>query len=264
MEHGSEGMSVMITSLSFGGGKETTAMIVLIATERLARPEAILMADTGSEREETYAYLRDVTVPYCKTHGLEIQVLGPEWRTASHRADLETYCLEHQMLPSGFMRWCTHHWKLDALSKYHRQVLGASAASPVESWVGISAGEAHRAKPSMYAWEIKRFPLIEMGLTRADCEQIILAELPSLPIKSGCWFCPFQSRAQWQQMKRLDSDRFARALAIERNARPKKNGGLRYLPMFGSLEAVAAQDELPGFDEAIEAEAGCVTGACLV
>lgn len=64
-------------------------------------------------------------------------------------------------------------------------------------------------------------------------------------------------------MKRQEPDRFARALAMEANARGR-NGEAKYLPMFGPLSVVAMQDELPGFDEATEAEEGCVTGNCFV
>ena len=126
----------------------------------------------------------------------------------------------------------------------------------------ISTYEAHRAKASISAAFVKRYPLIEMSLSRADCEQIITdAGLP-VPPKSGCFFCPFQRQGQWQQQKRERPDLFARSLAIERNARPHEDGTPRYLPMFGSLERVAAQDELPGFDAATADEAACVTGSC--
>ncbi len=254
----------MKTCLSFGAGVQTTAMLVLVAEGRMPRPDAIAFADTGSEKPETYVYLRDVLLPYAESNGVTIEILGPEWRTKSYAATLEQYCLDHHMIPASFNRWCTAQYKLQALRNFHRRRLSATSAHPVESWIGISTDESRRAIPSIAADEIKRYPLIEFKLDRADCQRITEgAGLPPAP-KSGCWFCPFQRRAQWQEMKRERPEQFAGALAMERNASPKKTGGARYLPMFGSLEAVAAQDELPGFDEAIAAEGQCVTGACFV
>ena len=63
-------------------------------------------------------------------------------------------------------------------------------------------------------------------------------------------------------MKRQNPERFAVALELERNANLRRKGS--YLPMFGSLEMIASQDELPGFDEAIEMEGGCSSGSCFV
>lgn len=254
----------MKTELSFGGGGQTTSMLVLIAGGLWPRPDAILMADTGSERPETYRYLSEHTYPYATAHGLEIVILGPPWRTKSYAEDLERYCLKYHMLPATFNRWCTDKFKLAAMRRYRTKVMGATVTAPIESWIGISTDEGHRAKLSSDPTEIKRYPLIELGMSRMDCEAVIAAVgLPPVP-KSGCWFCPFRGRHEYQRLKREEPELFARALHMERNAKPNKHGKARYLPMFGSLESVAMQDEIPGFEEAMGAEAECVTGVCLV
>ena len=249
--------------LSFGAGVQTTALLVLIAEGKWPRPDAIVFADTGNEHEETYAYMADVSGPFARQHGLEIVVLGPDWRTGHYRADLETYCQEHRMLPGTWVRWCTDRYKVKPILRYLKRVMGATAESPVESWIGISMDEAKRSVPSTADYQIKRYPLIETGLSREDCEAVIRSAGLAVPPKSGCWFCPFQKQSRWHQLKREQPDLFVRALSMEGNARGR-DGGKKYLPMFGSLERIAAQDSLPGFDEAIEAEAGCVTGACFV
>lgn len=256
----------MKTCLSFGAGVQTTALLVLIATGRWPRPDAILFADTGNEHESTYRYLQEVSGPYARAHGLTVTVLGTDWRTPHYRSDLETYCKQHRMLPGTLSRWCTTTYKRVPLQHYRRRVLKATANNPVESWIGISTDESVRAARGKNDYgEIKRYPLIELGLNRSDCEDVIAAAGLAVPPKSGCWFCPFMKQSLWQQLKREDPERFARALAMERGASPNRTSGKpRYLPIFGSLERIAAQDELPGFDEAAEAEAGCVTGNCFV
>ena len=147
--------------------------------------------------------------------------------------------------------------------RYLKKVMGASAREPVEGWIGISTNESRRAVISSVDFQTKRYPLIEMGLSRDDCERIIAEAGLPVPPKSGCWFCPFQKQARWHQLKREEPDLFERALFLEGNARGK-DGSSKYLPIFGSLQRVAMQEEIPGFDEAIEAEGGCVAGACHV
>ena len=253
----------MKTCLSFGAGVQTTALLVLIAQGRWPRPDAILFADTGNENANTYAYLGEVSGPYAREHGMEIIVLGADWRTAHYRADLETYCLEHRMLPGTLVRWCTGRYKVLPILRYLKAHMGATRSAPIEVWIGISTDEARRQKPSIDPREVKRYPLIELGLSRVDCEAIIRAAGLPVPPKSGCWFCPFMKQSSWHQLKRERPDLFSRAMAMEENARGK-DGSKKYLPIFGSLERIAAQDPLPGFDEAVEAEAACVTGSCFV
>jgi hypothetical protein len=255
-------VSGLLRVLSFGGGVQTTALLVLIAEERLPRPNAIVFSDTGDEKPETYAYLTDVTAPYCAGHGMEVIVLGPEWRLPSERLTLGAYCFEHRMVPGTWARWCTHRYKIDPIKRY-REAMGVPG--PIESWIGISTDEVKRATVSTDPSEIKRYPLLELGMSRADCERAIQGAGLRIPPKSGCSFCPFQTRGAWQRMKRERPEQFAYALEMERNAAPsKKTGRPRYLPIFGPLEAIAAQDEIPGFDEVMTAEAGCVTGSCFV
>jgi len=258
-------MTQRATMLSFGAGVQTTALLVLCAEGAWPlRPDAVVFADTGDEKEATYRYLSEVAEPYAHGYGMEIVTLGPEWRAPQYSPDLETYSLGRHMVPGTFTRWCTARYKVDPLARYRKRVLGATKAKPVEAWIGISLDEARRAKDSIDPTEIKRYPLIELGLSRQDCAAVIeRAGLP-VPPKSGCWFCPFMRRGQWQQLKREQPELFARALAMERNAKPHAGGRPRYLPLFGSLEAVASQNEMPGFDALIEAEGGCVSGACFV
>jgi 3'-phosphoadenosine 5'-phosphosulfate sulfotransferase (PAPS reductase)/FAD synthetase len=234
---------------------QTTALLVLVAENGWPRPDVILFADTGGEKDGTYTYLRDVARPYAQAHGLNIHTLGAYSRSPSYRPTLQDYSLMHKMVPGTFSRWCTEHYKIRALRRAYRW-LGVT-----EEWIGMSSDEPNRLRPSTNPLVTKRYPLAEKGLTRANCAMAITnAGLP-LPPKSGCWYCPFQKRSQWQEMKRNRPGEFAQALFMERNAQGK-DGSKKYLPMFGSLESVAAQDELPGFDEAIEDEAGCVTGSC--
>lgn len=251
----------MPTSLSYGAGVQTTALLVLIATERWHRPDAILFADTEGEHDETYAYLTKVAQPYAHDHDMEIITLGGEWRTKHYRAGLEDYCIDHRMVPGTWLRWCTDRYKVKPIRRYHKKHWPGEI---VESWIGISTDEMKRARTEIRdPLERRSYPLLELGLARSDCLSIIKSAGLPTPPKSGCWFCPFKSQAQWFTLRRRRPDLFDRAHAMEKNARGK-NGEHKYLAIFGSLDRIAAQDEFPGFDEIMESEAGCVTGQCFV
>ena len=249
----------MDTLLSFGAGVQTTALLVLIATGRWPRPTAIVFADTEGEHEATYRYLRDVAEPYARGHGLEIHTLGGEWRAQSKRASLYDYAMAHKMLPAGFSRWCTHDYKITPIKHFR-----ATLSPVVETWIGISTDEVSRAIPSVDPTEIKRYPLIELGLSRTDCVATISTSGLPVPPKSGCWFCPFKGQAAWRTLKRTEPELFMRAIALERNASRTKQGKKAHLALFGSLEQIAASEEFPGFDDAIASEGACVTGSCFV
>lgn len=86
----------------------------------------------------------------------------------------------------------------------------------VESWIGISVDEATRMKPSRDAWIRHRWPLVDLGMSRADClEWMQRAGLPTPP-KSSCTFCPYHSDAQWLELKQEDPEAFQEAVEHER------------------------------------------------
>ena len=49
-------MSERALTWSYGGGTQSVAIAVLVARGRLPRPELIVMADTGHERQRTWEY----------------------------------------------------------------------------------------------------------------------------------------------------------------------------------------------------------------
>ena len=52
-------------------------------------------------------------------------------------------------------------------------------------------------------------------MTRKNCKQFIRDHNLPVPIKSGCWFCPFQRNSQWRQLRRLHPDLYEKAKILE-------------------------------------------------
>jgi hypothetical protein len=67
-------------------------------------------------------------------------------------------------------------------------------------WLGISRDEAHRMKPADVAYVVNRWPLIEMGLSRADCRAKLARWSVDAP-RSACCGCPFLSDEDWRQRR---------------------------------------------------------------
>jgi hypothetical protein len=182
--------------LSFGAGVNSTALMVLLRREGIEF-EAIF-ADTGSEWPETYQHIN-----WLQSHGWPITII-PGMRDGLYLYD---YAWQHTFLPSRHFRWCTHWHKMDPIYSF--------AKPPGTMILGIDAGEKHRANYTPVGSLDRSFPLVEAGIDRKGCEEIIRAAGIPMPRKSGCYICPFQRRGQWMELREKHPQTFARALALE-------------------------------------------------
>jgi hypothetical protein len=80
------------------------------------------------------------------------------------------------------IRSCTEHAKIKPIRAH-------VAGRTLGELVGIDAGEDHRAKDSIR-------PLVDLGIDRDGCVEIIKAEGLPVPVRSGCWHCPFMRTAE--------------------------------------------------------------------
>lgn len=254
-------MSEQLRVLSFGAGVQTTALAILNAygkVENAARD--LVFADTGGEHPATYAYIEEHFRPWAERQGVALHV-------ARHlRETLEEEALRRQMIPTIHTRWCTQNHKIRVLRRWFREH-GATRELPADVQVGISADESHRAVTGWpVSYERKRWPLCELQLTRSDCAAIIEREGLPVPPKSGCWFCPFQSQGSWKRLAYEHPDLVDRAVALEQNARYRKIDEPGLLGGRGSIVPLLSGGvQLPlGFDEQLENDEGCTSGACFV
>ena len=106
----------------------------------------------------------------------------------------------------------------------------APKAIQVEMWMGISADEAHRMKPSKDEWITNRYPLIDMNLTRAQLYNWFNIHYPgrNLP-RSACVGCPYHTNMEWKWLKENDPKSFEDAVFIDRAIReiPQLRGTLK-------------------------------------
>jgi PP-loop superfamily ATP-utilizing enzyme len=112
-------------------------------------------------------------------------------------------------------RSCTAEFKIRVIGKELKR-RGATRDNPATVGIGISVDEIHRANARRAeAHEHIEYPLLDLGIRRADIPRIVHdAGLP-LPPKSACWFCPFHRPETWAEMRRTEPELFARACALE-------------------------------------------------
>ena len=252
-----------LRSISFGGGIQSTAL-VLLAMEGRINYDVALFANVGDDSEHpgTLTWIRDVMQPLGDAVGFPIYELQRTLRDGT----VETL---HQRLTregSNFLgipirlnngmpgrRSCTADHKIKVVGKWLK-ANGASKDNKAHVAIGFSVDEIHRANPNRaQPYEIPEYPLLDMGWTRHDCEQYILTVLGGLPPRSACYFCPFHRRQTWAVLRRDEPDLFAKSVALEQhlNQRQAAKGKKPvYLTDYGMPldEAVAeAQETLPGF-----------------
>lgn len=229
---------IMATNLrvfSYGGGVQSTAVLVLAAQGRLSY-DHFVFAHVGedSENPRTLAYLDAYAQPFARTNGLDLRLLPKLRRDGSVETLRQRLVSTARSVPipvrmsngAPGRRTCTTDFKIRVIAPWLRQH-GATVDCPARVGLGISTDELDRARTdSGIAWETLEYPLLDLRLNRADCVQIItMAALP-VPPKSSCYFCPFHSRREWQRLSREAPALFADAVWLEEQINHKRNAVL--------------------------------------
>ena len=192
--------------LSFGGGVNSVALMVVLLREGLPLDEAVF-ADTGGEVPETYEYL-ETARQYLADHEIPLTVVSKRGRSLYETA------WERRVIPSAIWRWSTRDYKITPIQRHYRSLDGH-----INQYLAIAWDEIHRMKNSRVDYITNLYPLIDRRLTRADCLDIIEeAGLPT-PQRSSCFFCPFNSVDRWRWLHKTHPDLFDKAVALEENSK---------------------------------------------
>ena len=261
--------------ISYGGGVQSTAMLVL-AVQGVIDADVAVFANVGddSEHPASLRFVREVAQPWAAKRGLEVveahpvrggeraTIWGEIMRDDSARDIIPVYGWSGKPLS----RSCTADFKIKTIGRELR-ARGASKESPATVMIGISVDEIERAgRGRDEPWERRVYPLLDLGLTRSDCEQVIRdAGLP-VPPKSSCFFCPFHRPLVWAEMRRDEPVLFEQAVRLERrmNERNKLRGRepvflTRFLK---PLDEAVQEAQASLFDHDGPGESGCDSGYC--
>jgi hypothetical protein len=266
-----------LTTISYGGGVQSTAMLVLAAQGRLGYDiDAALFANVGddSEHPATTAYVRDVATPWAAERGLPVHTLDRVKRDGTVETLMGRLMKEgSRSLPIPIRmsngapgnRSCTADFKIKVVGKWLK-ANGASKDNPATVCIGISTDEIQRvSNKRAMPYERPVYPLIELGLDRTACQRVISDAGLQVPGKSSCFFCPFHRPQMWAEMRRDEPELFFKAADLEAtlNRRRDELGKDHvWLTRFNRplAEAIGeAQDMLPIFAPDVET---CDEGYC--
>jgi hypothetical protein len=210
---------------SNGGGVQSSAALVLSARGEIDYP-VHLWSNVGddSEHPDSLDYIRNHLMPYAEAHGIVFHELHKKRRDKQERTLYQTIMnpgSKSIQIPmrlsngSPGNRSCTVKFKIDVIDSwlYHN---GVKKENPAIVGIGISVDEIQRAgRGKENNFSRRAYPLLDLGLRRIDCLNIVAdAGLPEPP-KSSCYFCPFHRQQTWSEMRRDRPDLFEKAAEIE-------------------------------------------------
>ncbi|MGC8584857.1 MAG: phosphoadenosine phosphosulfate reductase family protein [Thermoplasmata archaeon] len=203
----------MITYLSFGAGVNTVA--ILHISDVLEKIDMIIFADTGAEKPETYQYIEKYVRPYLRRIGKEFVIVkGSEKINGMKINNLYDACFEWKMIPTRMLRFCTEKFKIKPIMKYFKENYPHEKITTV---LGIAYDEAYRINNQKWKSYETWYPLVERKITRNDCVNIIKNVGWEIPLRSSCFFCPFQTADEWFWLKNNYPELWQKAIELEKN-----------------------------------------------
>jgi 3'-phosphoadenosine 5'-phosphosulfate sulfotransferase (PAPS reductase)/FAD synthetase len=219
--------------LSYGAGVNSTAMMLFLIENKFPL-DYVLFADTGGEMPETYEYVEHVR-KYLEKQGIPFQIVR-----VKNNDTLYDRCMRRKVIPSQTWRWCTRDLKIRPIYAFYR-----SLKSQVYQYVGIDYDEIHRMKDSKADYVTNIYPLIDYKIGRQECIRLIeKARLP-VPVKSGCYFCPFNNLERWSEVYAQHPELFEKAIALEENGKHMPKQKLTPLTLRGLKDAIQNKKALP-------------------
>lgn len=265
---------------SFGGGVQSTAVLVLQAQRQIIPYDVFVFANVGndSENPDTLRYMREYTRPFAEQHGIPLIEVQKTTRGEPETLLQYIYRTKRSIPIPAYLstgapgnRACTKAFKIQVIDRW----IKTGGFTHAIVGIGISTDEGYRASGEQWSdryysskpfgfWKRREHPLLDMGISRQQARKIVKdAGLPAPP-KSSCWFCPYTRPSEWIDMKRRNPELFVQAVELEKHINEKRQSlGRDRVYLHTSLIQIqdAVADQLPLFDDAVFT---CESGFCMV
>ena len=178
--------------VALSGGKDSTAMALALA-EIEPRDYQYVCTPTGNE------------LPEMLDHWLNLgRLLGKPIKPVTSGRSLAGLIQIQNCLPNFRMRWCTRMLKIEPFQRYLMEHL------PCTVYVGIRADEARDGADYRLPLLVhQRFPLTEWGWGIADVLGYLKRRGVTVPERTDCANCFFQTLYEWWMLWYLHPDLFA-------------------------------------------------------
>ena len=214
--------------LSLGAGVQSTVMALMAerGEHGLSRPDFAIFADTGWEPDSVYDHLEwlrselSYRVEVVSTGDLRSDVLNGTDLKGRTFMQIPVHLTNSDGTKGFSKRRCTSDYKISPIQKFIREYLNftpgrrAPMGVKVEMWLGISADEALRQKPSRVEWIENCYPIAD--LSRAQLLDWFQRNYPGryLP-RSACIGCPYRTNPEWKWLKENDQSGFQDAILVD-------------------------------------------------
>jgi hypothetical protein len=193
--------------VSYGGGVNSTALIVFLIKNKFPI-DYVVFSDTGDEMPETYDYVK-IMQKYLARKKVPFKIVK-----VRNGDSLSDRCLRRRVVPSQLWRWCTRDMKVTPIHAFYR-----SLKSHIYQYMGIDYGEFYRMKPSPADYVTNLYPLVDYKINRDECIKIIRKARLPIPVKSGCYFCPYNNMERWKEIYQSHPELYKFAMKIEENGK---------------------------------------------
>jgi 3'-phosphoadenosine 5'-phosphosulfate sulfotransferase (PAPS reductase)/FAD synthetase len=210
--------------VSLSGGKDSSALAVLMKERFPEIPVEYVFCDTEYELPETYEYL-DRLEAYLGRKIARLNALdslGIARKPGRKAFDVWLNEYYGGFLPNPRSRWCTRTLKIRPFEAY----IGNSTAY---SYIGIRADERRDGyvakKPVVISDRpniIAVYPFKDVGFGIKDVAATLEKSGLGFPgyykwrSRSGCYFCFYQQRGEWARLRREHPQLFEHAKTFER------------------------------------------------
>ena len=234
--------------LSCGAGMQSTALALMSCENAMGlsgpfpmipKYDAVIFCDLGFEPPwvmKQAAFIQNA----CREAGILFKVLeAPLYRDLlknfgeRRTVSIPWWTMKADGHKAKMPRNCTIDYKVEVISKYVRwNLLGYSKGQHLrdvdrkahEMHMGFSFEERHRCKESQNPLFVNVFPLVELGLTRADNYAYILERWGLQTRASACTFCPFHKNAFFQFLRENEPEQYQKLCEVDcllRDKNPK-------------------------------------------
>jgi hypothetical protein len=256
MTHGRLGVMTpepCIRLLSLGAGVQST-VLALMAAEGTLGCDGAIFADTKWEPQRVYDHLdrleATLSAAGIPLHRVSKGNLRADSLDPNHRYASVPYFVRNPDGSNGMgRRQCTSEYKLAPIGRKVRELLGAAAPGfkrvpkgrVAEQLIGFSTDEIHRVSDHRgVSYIVKRYPLLDLGMSRKDCQRWLNVRGWGETVKSACIGCPYHGNEQWRDLRDNHPAEWADAVAFDEAIR---RGGAHGLPL--NSEAFLHRSRLP-------------------
>lgn len=231
--------------ISFSGGVESTTMCFLYGKGATA-----IWVDTGAEHKEMYEridFVEQKLKEYHKGDFELIRLTAQMKHKGEYYKSLEDYIVALKFMPSQQRRFCTYYFKIKPIDEF-------LSKEECELMIGFNYEEQGRTGNLEMKSNIHyKYPLIDDGLTREDCEDLLKMnglhpDFPVYMLRGGCRMCFFKSEKEYRAMYHINKNEFLEVMDFEERIQDQRKKFYSIMGNGKSLRQLAKECESELFE----------------